>query len=171
MKTRKGSNARIIAASVSILSFKSGSIPPDQASVNTGSITKYVRNKARLTISKFGGDCCSPMPCLRIERTVTMKGKQVIMIASPGARLKTVISRINWIVRADRDASSPNEMEISCAIAGPAAKAADAAAALSNHAETRGFIPGRLADQPPRSGARPAGPADRPPALRVHRAQ
>ena len=49
-----------------------------------------------------------------------MKGKQVIMMAMPGARLSTVISAINWIVRAVIEPSSPSEIEMSCAIGRPA---------------------------------------------------
>ena len=40
---------------------------------------------ARLTISMLGGDCGRPIDWRRIDSTVTMKGKQVIMMAMPGA--------------------------------------------------------------------------------------
>ncbi len=33
----------------------------------------------------FGGACCTPIACRRIESTVIMNGKQVTMIARPGA--------------------------------------------------------------------------------------
>ena len=75
-----------------------------QASVNTGSMTNQVRNIARLTISMFGGDCCRPIACRRIDKTVTINGKQVTITASPGTRLSTVISTISCT---DRVASEP----------------------------------------------------------------
>lgn len=40
------------------------------------------------------------------------------MITSPGAMLRTVINRINWIDRAVKDPPSPRETEISWAWAG-----------------------------------------------------
>lgn len=50
-------------------------------------MTKYVRNNARLTSSIFGGDCCRPMACLRMARTVMINGKQVTIMPMAGARL------------------------------------------------------------------------------------
>ena len=62
-----------------------GSMPASQAWVKTGSITNQVRKSARLTIIMLGGACWTPIAWRRIESTVTMKGKQVTMIARPGA--------------------------------------------------------------------------------------
>ncbi|GGX38291.1 hypothetical protein GCM10007385_01380 [Tateyamaria omphalii] len=56
---------------------------------------KYVKKRARLTISMFGGDCCNPIAWRRIDRTVTRNGKHVIIIARPGARLNKVIRAIS----------------------------------------------------------------------------
>src|SRR5690606_17673970 len=136
------------------------------AVMKTGSMTKYVKKSARLTISILGGDCWSPIPCRRMPKTVTIKGKQVIMIANPGARLRTVISARSCRVRADREPSSPRDSEIPCAIAG---------SPISNIMMAQIAAPrimrDRLVDWPPLSGARPAVLSDRRPFPQAHRAQ
>ena len=66
----------------------------------------------------FGGAWATPIACRRIESTVTMKGKQVTMIARPGARLRSVTSRKSCTVRRLNDWPSPRSIEISCASAG-----------------------------------------------------
>ena len=98
----KGAIAACNPGPTSSVPFVIGSMPLTQASVNTGSITNQVRNSESEIIRMLGGDCWSPMACLRIDRTVTMKGKQVTMTASPGAMLRTVTSAISvsdWPVR------------------------------------------------------------------------
>ncbi len=92
-----------------------GPPPFAQASVKTGSMTYQVRNKARLTMSMFGGACCRPIACLRIDRTVTTKGKHVTITARPGARLRTDSRRKSWTVRAVTVVPSPNPSVRSCA--------------------------------------------------------
>jgi hypothetical protein len=76
-----------------------------------------VRNIARLTMSMFGGADCSPMPCRRMDRTVTRNGKQVIMITRPGRRLSAVTIRMSCTARSASDTPSPSEIVISCAAA------------------------------------------------------
>ena len=70
----------------------------------------------------LGGACCTPIACRRIESTVIMKGKQVTMIASPGASESSVISRKSWTVRRLKDWPSPRSIEISLRRAGWAKK-------------------------------------------------
>jgi hypothetical protein len=93
MKVRKGAIAGAKACSGGSSPATIGAMPSCQDRVKTGSITNQVRKRARLTIIMFGGACWTPIACRRIERTVTMKGKQVTMIARPGARERTVIKR------------------------------------------------------------------------------
>src|SRR6056297_655854 len=76
----------------------------------------------------FGGDCCRPIACRRIARTVTMNGKQVTVIASAGARLSTVTSRKSWTPRAE-SVSGSSRMPPSCAASGPGRHASASAAA------------------------------------------
>ena len=95
-----------------------GSMPFAQASVKTGSITNQVRKSARLTIIMLGGAWLTPIAWRRIESTVTMNGKQVTMIASPGASESSVISTKSWTVRRLNDCPSPRSIEMSCAAAG-----------------------------------------------------
>ena len=68
----------------------------------------------------FGGDCCSPIACLNMARTVTMNGKQVTMIAMPGTSDSTVIRIKSWTDLVVSDPSSPSEIDTSCASAGDA---------------------------------------------------
>ena len=119
MKARKGAIPRSKAVGRSTVPAISGCTPTAQASEKTGSMMNQVRNSASETMSMLGGDCCKPMACLRIERTVTMKGKHVTMTASPGARLRTVTSAIK---RSDWPVSvwSPRLRVRSCAAAGSA---------------------------------------------------
>ena len=51
---------------------------------------------------------------------MTMKGKQVIMMAMPGARLSTVTSKMSETLVAVSEPSSPSEKDTSCAAAGSA---------------------------------------------------
>ena len=85
----------------------------------------------------FGGDCCNPMAWRKIDSTVTMNGKQVIMIASPGTMLSSVIRMISCMLRAASDPSSPSEIEISWAAAGAANNASQAAMADQIRIQTR----------------------------------
>ena len=103
-------------------------MPSCQDWVKTGSITNQVRNSARLTIIMFGGACWTPIAWRRIESTVTMKGKQVTMIASPGASERTVISRKSWTVRRLKDWPSPRSIvtDWAWAMAPPPRRAATA---------------------------------------------
>src|SRR6056297_84165 len=73
-------------------------------------------NRASATISMFGGAAWTPRPWRSRESTVTMKGKQVTIMAIPGARLSTVISANSWIAVADNPAS-PVPRSIVCALA------------------------------------------------------
>ena len=68
-----------------------------------------------LIISMFGGDCCNPMLCLRIDRTVTMKGKHVTVTTIPGATLNTVMRASNCKVVAVTDPPSPKSRDRFCA--------------------------------------------------------
>ena len=56
-------------------------------------MTNPVRKRASVTISMLGGACCRPIPWRKRERTVTMKGKQVTIIAIPGAILTKLLIR------------------------------------------------------------------------------
>ena len=62
----------------------------------------------------FGGDCCNPMPCRNIPKTVTMNGKQVNMIASAGTRLRTVNKTISWTERSVQLIVAQRDREILC---------------------------------------------------------
>ena len=122
MNSRNGFAACSKAAAMSSSLRLNGPRPLVQASVKTGSITYQVRNMARLMISMFGGACCKPIPWRRIDRTVTMKGKQVTITASPGTTDSTVISSRSWIDRAASDSPSPSDSVRSCASAGSASR-------------------------------------------------
>jgi hypothetical protein len=67
-----------------------------------------------------------------------MNGKQVTMIARPGARLSSVISRKSWTVRRLNDWPSPRSIEIFWrspgALAEPAAPRRGAGAAAASYA-------------------------------------
>ena len=93
MKIRNGSMISGNAASCSIAPSSKGCTPCAQEAANTGSMTKYVRNSAKLTIIMFGGACCRPTAVRKIDSTVTMNGKQVTITAIAGARLSTVTSK------------------------------------------------------------------------------
>ncbi len=117
MKTRNGAIGNLKLSSAVTRSCISGSTPVFHASVKTGSITNQVKNIAKLTIIMFGGACCTPIAWRKIDSTVTMNGKQVSIIASPGARLRTVSSTNSCTVRNDKE-SLPMSIERSCATAG-----------------------------------------------------
>ena len=93
MKSRNGRMPRSNASGTVMTPCCSGAPAVSHASRRTGSMTNHVRNIARLTISMFGGDCCSPIDWRRIDRTVTTNGKQVTMIAKPGASDRSVRPR------------------------------------------------------------------------------
>lgn len=76
----------------------------------------------------LGGDCCSPIACLKMAKTVTMNGKHVTMIAMPGTKDNTVIKIKSWTDLAVNDPSSPSEIETSCASTGDAHIAPNATA-------------------------------------------
>ena len=124
MKSRNGAIVGAKASSGGSVPAIIGSMPASQASVKTGSITNQVRNSARLTIIMFGGACCTPIAWRRIESTVTMNGKQVTMIARPGASESRVIRRKSWTVRRLNDWPSPRSMVTAWAWAGPARRSA-----------------------------------------------
>ena len=79
----------------------------------TGSMMNHDRNSDRLMISILGGDCCKPNPCRKIDITVTMNGKHVIMIARPGAKLSSVIPAIRKIELPARLSPPPRSSVIS----------------------------------------------------------
>src|SRR5690606_6071090 len=89
----------------------------------------------------------------RIESTVTMKGKQVTMIASPGARLSSVSRISSCTVRRLNDCPLPKSIETSCADAGTgttsaatrSASASAAPAAISRRPAVRRPV-GRVSD-------------------------
>ncbi len=93
-------------------------MPRTQASVKTGSMTYQVRNMARLMSTMLGGALCRPMPWRRIDRTVTMKGKQVTITARPGTTERTVMRSRSWTERAARLSPSPRSSVMPWAAAG-----------------------------------------------------
>lgn len=119
------------ACSVVMSPSSIGPRPRAQASAKTGSITNEVRNSARVTISMFGGACCSPIPWRSSDSTVTMNGKQVTMIAIPGAKLRTVISRKSCTARPVTEVPSPRSMLIDCAAAAAGSSTAAVATAVA----------------------------------------
>jgi hypothetical protein len=68
-------------------------------------------------MSMLGGDDWRPIPCRRIDRTVTRKGKHVIMITRPGSRLRAVMTSTSCTARSVSDTPSPSEIVMSCAAA------------------------------------------------------
>src|SRR5690606_38921231 len=88
---------------------------------------------ARLTIIMLGGAGWTPIAWRRIESTVTMNGKHVTMIASPGASDRRVIRTKIWIILSESEPPSPpRSMAIPCAVAGPASTRARIAAPVKS---------------------------------------
>ena len=127
MNPAKGMIPRSNASPSVMVPSRRGAPATCHASRRTGSITNQVRKIARLTISMFGGDCCRPMDWRRIDRTVTMNGKQVTMMAIPGASDSAVIaSTISTAFCPSPPATapgSPGRPAMPCAIAGRAVRA------------------------------------------------
>ena len=56
-----------------------------------GPIMKILKKSAKLTSTTFGGDCCNPRAFLRNEKTITIRVKDVVIIAIEGASVKIPI--------------------------------------------------------------------------------
>ena len=67
-------------------------------SLKTGAITMYVIIPDSEIISIFGGDCWSPRPWRKIEKTITKYGKQVKAINMPGASENAATDRKKSVV-------------------------------------------------------------------------
>lgn len=127
MNFLKGSIDAANADSASISSLMKGCTPFCQAVMKTGSITKYVKNNARLIRRRLGGACCNPIACRSIDNTVTINGKHVIVTRIPGAMLNSVIRANSCIALEEIEPFSSSEIETPCEKAAPEDRSASAA--------------------------------------------
>ena len=66
----------------------------------------------------LGGVCCVPMAVRRKDKTTTMRVKDVTITKIDGAKLRTVISTNNWMIRPVELGPSPKSNEKLCAKTG-----------------------------------------------------
>ncbi len=74
---------------------------------------KAVRKSARLTSTVLGGVPCVPMALRMIERTTTMRVKEVTITRMEGASVITVRTMMSWKTRPVSEAESPRS-SVSC---------------------------------------------------------
>ena len=102
-----GAPAAVNAWGSSMVWLSSGLTPASYDWVKVGPMMMAVRNRARLTSTEFGGDCCRPSAWRSKESTTVMRTNEVVIITMDGASDSTVSRPPSWTTRSVRPAPVP----------------------------------------------------------------